>query len=55
MKKLYASCPRCDEPKLIRTEFSRLGVILAIRNWIVCKNCDYAIQIEDFKKLLYCS
>ena len=55
MKKLYAFCPRCSECKLFRTEFSRLGVILSIGDWIVCKNCDYAIQIEKFKKLLYCS
>ena len=55
MKKLYAFCPKCGGDKLFRTEFSRLGVILAINNCIVCKNCDFAIQIEDFKKLLYCS
>ena len=55
MKKLYALCPICNETKLFRTEFNRLKIIIPMRNWIVCKNCDYAIQIEDFKKSLYCS
>ena len=54
MKKLYAFCPKCGGDKLFRTEFSRLGVILAIYNWIVCKNCDYAIQIEKLKNMLCC-
>ena len=55
MKKLNAFCPRCNECKLFMTEYYCPEEIMKVRNWLVCKNCDYAIQIEDFKKLLYCA
>ena len=55
MKKLCAFCPRCNETKLFMTEYNCQEVIMKVRNWIVCKNCDYAIQIENLKKSLYCA
>jgi len=55
MKKLYAFCPRCNKCKLFMTEYNCPEAIMKVRNWIVCKNCDYAIQIENFKKILYCA
>ena len=55
MKKLFAICPICNEEKLYTTEYNSPTKKLMIENWLVCKNCDYAVQIEQFKKLLYCT
>jgi len=55
MKKLFAICPICNEEKLYTTEYNSPTKKLMIKNWLVCKNCDYAVQIEQFKKLLYCT
>lgn len=55
MRKLQAICPNCNQENLFMTEYKCPEVIMKVRNWLVCKNCDYAIQIENFKKLLYCS
>ncbi len=54
MKKLFALCPNCDENSLFMTEYNCLKKIMRVKNWIVCKNCDYAIQIEKLKSLLFC-
>ena len=55
MKKLLARCPTCKEEKLYTTEYNPPTSTMKFRNWLVCKNCDYAIQIEDFKRMLFCS
>jgi len=55
MKKLFAICPTCKQEKLYTTEYNSPVKTIKIRNWLVCKNCDYAIQIEEFKKILFCA
>ncbi len=55
MKKLLAVCPTCKQEKLYTTEYNSPIITLKIKNWLVCKNCDYAIQIDEFKKLLFCA
>ena len=52
MKKLFAECPNCREQGLFMTEYNCLKVLMNAKNWIVCKNCDYAIQIEKLKSML---
>ena len=32
------------------TEYNCLGMLMKTKNWIVCKNYDYAIQIEKIKE-----
>jgi len=54
MKKLFAECPNCGKSKLFMTEYNCLNVLMNVKNWIVCKNCDYAIQIEKLKSMLCC-
>ena len=51
MKKLFGACSECGKQELFMTEYNCLGMLMKTKNWIVCKNCDYAIQIEDFNKL----
>ena len=54
MKKLFATCPSCGQKNLFMTEYNCLKLIMRVKNWIVCKNCDYAIQIEKLKNMLCC-
>ena len=52
MKKLFVMCPKCGEEELFMTEYDCLKILLMkVKNWIVCKNCDYMIQIEKLKNL----
>ena len=52
MKKLFGACSECGKQELFMTEYNCLGMLMKTKNWIVCKNCDYAIQIDC---LLYTS
>ena len=54
MKKLFGACPECKKQELFMTEYNCLGMLMKAKNWIVCKNCDYAIQIEKLKNMLCC-
>ena len=54
MKKLYGACPECQKQELFMTEYKCLKILMETKNWIVCKNCDYAIQIEKLKNSLCC-
>ena len=55
MKKLFAACPKCKHDKLYTTEYNSPVKTIKVKNWLVCKDCDYAIQIEEFKKILFCA
>ena len=54
MKKLFGVCPGCEKQELFMTEYECLKKIMKTKNWIVCKNCDYIIQIEKLKNMLTC-
>ena len=54
MKKLFVTCPKCGEEELFMTEYHCLKLLMKVKNWIVCKNCDYMIQIEKLKNMLCC-
>jgi len=54
MKKLFAGCPNCGKQNLFMTEYNCLKILMNSKNWIVCKDCDYTIQIEKLKNLLFC-
>ena len=54
MKKLFGTCSECGKQELFMTEYNCLGILMKTKNWIVCKNCDYAIQIEKLKSMLCC-
>ncbi|MDB3956379.1 hypothetical protein N9385_01745 [Candidatus Nitrosopelagicus sp.] len=54
MKKLLGICHNCGKEELFMTEYDCLKILLKTKNWIVCKNCDYIIQIEKLKNGLCC-
>jgi transcription elongation factor Elf1 len=54
MKKLFAECPKCRKNELFITEYNCLKNSKNVKNWMVCKNCDYTIQIEKLKSNLCC-
>ena len=54
MKKLFGICRNCGEQDLFMTEYDCLKIPMNVKNWIVCKNCDYMIQIEKLKNMLCC-
>ncbi len=54
MKKLLGTCHNCGKEELFMTEYDCLKILLKTKNWIVCKNCDYVIQIEKLKNELCC-
>ena len=54
MKKLFGICRNCGEEELFMTEYDCLKSSMNVKNWIVCKNCDYMIQIEKLKNMLCC-
>ena len=54
MKKLFGVCPGCEKQELFMTEYDCLKIPMDVKNWIVCKNCDYMIQIEKLKNMLCC-
>ena len=54
MKKLFGMCPNCGKQELFMTEYDCLKIMMKVKNWIVCKECDYAIQIEKLKNMLCC-
>ncbi len=43
------SCPKC-EGKMIAVKFSDPSQIFDENNVQICKECDYQIRVEDFKK-----
>ena len=45
------SCPKC-EGKMIAVKYSDPSQIFDEHNVQMCKECDYQIQIDDFKKQL---
>ena len=53
-EKTFCMCPKCGEEELFMTEYDCLKLSMKVKNWIVCKNCDYMIQIEKLKNLLCC-
>ena len=54
MKKLFGVCPKCEKQELFMTEYKCLKNLMKIKNCIVCKNCDYTVQIEKLKNMLCC-
>jgi hypothetical protein len=54
MRKLFGVCPECEKQELFMTEYNCLKILMKTKNWIVCKNCDYMIQIEKLKNNLCC-
>jgi len=54
MKKLFGICRNCGKEELFMTEYDCLKISMNVKNWIVCKNCDYMIQIEKLKNMLCC-
>jgi len=55
MAELNAFCPRCDGNNLILTSYEVTIRILKDRSWITCSDCDYEIEVDKFKKQLWCA
>ena len=54
MKQSFVACPSCEGNKLFLTKYDAPLKILKERSWLICKECDYQIQTEEYKKSLFC-
>jgi hypothetical protein len=54
MEQLFVSCPSCEGNNLYLTKYDAPLKILKERSWLICKDCDYQIQTEEYKKTLFC-
>jgi len=54
MKQLFVTCPSCEGNELYVTKYDAPLKILKERSWLICKDCDYQIQVEEYKKSLFC-
>jgi len=53
MEQLLASCPHCKGRNLFYEKYVVALAVLKERAWLLCKDCDYYIEVEKFKKMLY--
>ena len=51
MKQSFVACPSCEGNKLFLTKYDAPLKILKERSWLICKECDYQIQTEEYKKI----
>ncbi|HLC10032.1 MAG TPA: hypothetical protein VJJ01_02840 [Nitrosopumilaceae archaeon] len=54
MKQLNVTCPRCNSDGLFYTRYETPLKVLKQRSWLYCKPCGYEVEVEDFKKSLFC-
>ncbi len=54
MKQLFVACPSCEGNSLFLTKYDAPLRILKERSWLICKDCDYQIQTDEYKKSLFC-
>jgi len=54
MKQLFVPCPKCDGGNLFYTKYDAPLKILKERSWHMCKDCGYQIQMDEWKKSLFC-
>ena len=53
MKQLFVPCPSCEGSKLYLTKYDAPLKILKERSWLICKDCDYQIQVAEYKRSLF--
>ncbi len=54
MKQAFLPCPSCGGNRLFLTKYEVPLKILKERSWLVCKDCDFQIPTEKYKKSLFC-
>jgi transcription elongation factor Elf1 len=54
MEQLFGTCPSCEGSRIYLSKYDAPLKILKNRSWLICKDCDFEIQTEDFKKTLFC-
>jgi len=54
MKRIFAPCPSCNGENLFYTKYEAPLKVLKDRSWLLCKDCEYQIEMEEWKKSLYC-
>ncbi len=55
MKQAFLPCPSCGGNRLFLTKYEVPLKILKDRSWLVCKDCDFEIPTEKYKKSLFCA
>ena len=55
MVRLIASCPACRGNRLFLTRYEPVIQLLKDRNWLYCKDCEYEIETDKFKEMLWCA
>ena len=53
MKQAFLPCPSCGGNRLFLTKYEVSLKILKDRSWLVCKDCDFQIPTEKYKKSLF--
>jgi len=55
MKQAFLPCPSCGGNRLFLTKYEVPLKILKDRSWLVCKDCNFQIPKEKYKKSLFCA
>ncbi len=52
MEHLLASCPQCSGRNLFSEKYVVTLALLQDREWLICKDCSFQVEVDKFKKML---
>ncbi|HSF28441.1 MAG TPA: hypothetical protein VLA53_05420 [Nitrosopumilaceae archaeon] len=55
MIEIHVECPNCKSDSLYYDRYEAPWKILKPCSWLYCKRCKYQIDMEKFKKSLFCA
>lgn len=55
MEQLFVTCPTCGGNRVFFAKYDAPLKILKERSWLICKDCDYQVETEAFKRSLFCA